>query len=520
MSQKNTAQGAASLYFSNLLALFVITGHFIILTNNLSPTEIGIIFAFQIIMYGLSTIANFALPIPIMSPLPLPHSITKFIPNYLSNNQKEKANFLFRYSLVVVFLISILLLILFIFKSELFINQIFQQEISQYLIVVGAIQILFFTLNQFFFYGLVSISKSYQAGIVQIISVFIRYSLAGIFVIFNYGILGVFVGYLIGDIVFTIIAIFLCRSLLTGKTEKVSFNKIFNYSIPILISSFIIFGVTQIDRIFALLNLGLPDLGIYTIAIAASTIGSYAPNALATAITPTLAKFESLKKTESFRSLSKLYTRYVSFIGIPAAFMIASLSLPLTALFGEEYIASSIPAAIISISIGLTAFSSIYNSQLFVKGETRWIMISNIAGLMSFIIIASISQLLNNNITVIDLAIGRAVMVIITAGLISYKAYKFGDMKYDKKAIINSLVSSIIMASVLFILYNLVFNSLELIISLIILIPLGIIMYIFILRQLHTFNKQDSEFIIKIISKKSAKNISIIEKILGIKNEQ
>jgi len=93
-------------------------------------------------------------------------------------------------------------------------------------------------------------------------------------------------------------------------------------------------------------------------------------------------------------------------------------------------------------------------------------------------------------------------------------------MKYDKKAITNSLISSIIMASVLFILYNSVFNSLELIISLIILIPLGIIMYIFMLRQFHTFNKQDSEFITKIISKKSARNISIIEKILGIKNEQ
>ena len=520
MSQKNTAQGAASLYFSNLLALFVITGHFIILTNNLSTTEIGIIFAFQIIMYGLSTIANFALPIPIMSPLPLPHSITKFIPNYLSNNQKEKANFLFRYSLFMVILTSIILLILFIFKSELFINQIFQQEISQYLIIVGAIQILFFTLNQFFFYGLVSISKSYQAGILQIISVFIRYSLAGIFVIFNYGILGVFIGYLIGDIVFTLVAIFLCKSLLTGKTEKVSFNEIFNYSIPILISSFIIFGVTQIDRIFALLNLGLPDLGIYTIAIAASTIGSYAPNALATAITPTLAKFESLKKTESFRSLSKIYTRYVSFIGIPAAFMIASLALPLTALFGDEYIASSAPAAIISVSIGLTTFSSIYNSQLFVKGETRWIMIANITGLLSFVIIASISQMINNNITVIDLAIGRASMVIITAILISYKSSKFGDMKYDKKAITNSLISSIIMASLLLITYNLIFNSLELITALIILIPSGIIMYMFMLRQLQTFNKQDIEFITKILPKKSDRNINIIKKILGIKNEQ
>ena len=143
MSQKDTAQGAASLYFSNLLALFIITGHFIILTNNLSTTEIGIIFAFQIIMYGLSTIANFALPIPIMSPLPLPHSITKFIPNYLSNNQKEKANFLFRYSLVIVFLTSILLLILFIFKSELFINQIFQQEIPQYSNIIFYIKSIF-----------------------------------------------------------------------------------------------------------------------------------------------------------------------------------------------------------------------------------------------------------------------------------------------------------------------------------------------------------------------------------------
>ena len=69
---------------------------------------------------------------------------------------------------------------------------------------------------------------------------------------------------------------------------------------PILISSLIIFSVTQIDRIFALINLGLPELGIYTIAIAASTIGAYAPNALATAITPNLSTLYSLKKIEFF----------------------------------------------------------------------------------------------------------------------------------------------------------------------------------------------------------------------------
>ena len=51
MMHKNTAKGAASLYLSNLIALFVITGHFVVLTNTLSITNIGIIFGFQILMY-------------------------------------------------------------------------------------------------------------------------------------------------------------------------------------------------------------------------------------------------------------------------------------------------------------------------------------------------------------------------------------------------------------------------------------------------------------------------------------
>ena len=49
MMHKNTAKGAASLYLSNLIALFVITGHFVVLTNTLSITNIGVIFGFQIL---------------------------------------------------------------------------------------------------------------------------------------------------------------------------------------------------------------------------------------------------------------------------------------------------------------------------------------------------------------------------------------------------------------------------------------------------------------------------------------
>ena len=520
MMHKNTAKGAASLYLSNLIALFVITGHFVVLTNTLSITNIGVIFGFQILMYLIATLATFCLPIPIMSPLPLPHAITKFIPDFIASGNKGKANTIFKYSLFLTIIISISILIIIFINIQIINQSFFNGTITNPIIFIALIQIFFFSLNQFLFGGMVAIGDSYKAGLIQVVSIIIRYTLAAVFAILGFGITGVLFGYFIGDLVFSIISLPLCYNKLKGKKQPIDINEIIDYSFPILISSLIIFSVTQIDRIFALINLGLPELGIYTIAIAASTIGAYAPNALATAITPNLAALNSLNKIKEFRNLSKLYTRYISFIGMPAAFMIASLSIPLTLIFGEQYTASAIPAAIISIAIGLTTFSSIYNSQLFVKRKTRWIMFSNIVGLFVFIFIILASQTYTGNTNVSSLAIGRASMVLITAILISYKSFKLGDMEYDKQAIINSLLGSIIMSVILFSLYQGFYNYISNILLLFILIPVGIIIYIAILRQTKTFNEQDFNFIVKIISLKSIKIKMLLKKILGIKSVQ
>ena len=108
-------------------------------------------------------------------------------------------------------------------------------------------------------------------------------------------------------------------------------------------------------------------------------------------------------------------------------------------------------------------------------------------------------------------------MVLITAILISYKSFKLGDMEYDKQAITNSLLGSIIMSVILFSLYQGFYNYISNILLLFILIPVGIIIYIGILRQTKTFNEQDFNFIIKIISLKSIKIKILLKKILGIK---
>ena len=518
MMQKNTAKGAASLYLSSIVSLFVITGHFIVLTNTLDINQIGIIFGFQIIMYLFSTLATFCLPIPIMSPLPLPHAITKFIPEFLSSNEKGKANTIFIYSLYLLIFISIILSSIIFVNIELLNNILFNGKISEMILSIALLQIFFFSINQFLFSGMISIGKSYKAGIIQIYSIVIKFVGAAILAYMGFGIIGVLSGYLIGDVLFTVLVLPICYKKLNNKKDKININTTLNYSFPILISSLIIFGVTQIDRIFALVNLGLPGLGIYTIAIAASTIGAYAPNSLATAITPNLSTLYSLKKLDSFRDLSKLYTRYVSFIGMPAAFMIAALSIPLMSIFGSQYANSALPAAIISIAIGITTFSSIYNSQLFVRGKTNWIMLANISGLLVFILMISISQFLNNNIDVNYLAYGRALMIFSTSLIVCYKSYTLGDLKYDEKSIINSLIGSLIMSIILYLSYELFFSSFSSIISLIILIPSGMIIYFFYLRQTKTFNAQDIEFIVKITSITDSNKTNTMKKIFGIRN--
>ena len=518
MMQKNTARGAASLYLSNIVSFFVITGHFIVLTNTLDIDQIGIIFGFQIIMYLFSTLATFCLPIPIMSPLPLPHAITKFIPEFLASNEKGKANTIFIYSLYLLIFISVILSAIIFANMDLLNNILFNGEITETILTIALLQIFFFSINQFLFSGMISIGKSYKAGIIQIYSIIVKFIGAAILAYVGFGIIGVLSGYLIGDILFTVLVLPICYKKLNNKKEKIDINSSLNYSFPILISSLIIFGVTQIDRIFALVNLGLPGLGIYTIAIAASTIGAYAPNSLATALTPNLSTLYSLKKLDSFRDISKLYTRYVSFIGMPAAFMIAALSIPLMSIFGTQYANSALPAAIISIAIGITTFSSIYNSQLFVRGETRWIMFANISGLLLFIMMISVSQFLNNNVDVNYLAYGRALMIISTSLIVSYKSFTLGDLKYDKKSISNSLIGSIIMAIVLYFSYDLLFSSVSSVISLIILAPSGMIIYFLYLRQTRTFNQKDIEFIIKITSIKDTSKTNTIKRIFGIRN--
>ena len=81
---------------------------------------------------------------------------------------------------------------------------------------------------------MISIGKSYKAGIIQIYSIIVKFIGAAILAYVGFGIIGVLSGYLIGDILFTVLVLPICYKKLNNKKEKIDINSSLNYSFALL----------------------------------------------------------------------------------------------------------------------------------------------------------------------------------------------------------------------------------------------------------------------------------------------
>ena len=515
--QDGVARGATGIYFSNIVSMFASTAHFVVLTNLLSTTEVGIISGIQIIAYLVSTLSNFALPQPIMTSLPIPHALSKFLPQYYGSGQRAKAVGAFRVSFAITLLLIIPLTALIFLGAEPIAVFVFHGKAEPFWIQLSSFEVLFFTLNQFFFAGLVGLGRSGRAGLLYSISLIGRFGLAALLVFLGFNVAGAIIGYIIGDVLLVLLVAPILFSSLGGKSESIPASTVAKFSFPLLISSLIVFGVTQIDKIFALFELGLPELGIYTVSVAAATIGAYAPNAFSTALVPVLALMLGRNDQASFKSLSKVYTRYVTLLGMPTAVMIAALALPLTRLFGPEYSSSAFPAAIISIAVAITSFTSVYNAQLIASTRVRWVMLANIAGLTIFGLVLSI---LVPSSSFVGAAFARAIMIFVVAGITTYSSYRLGYLALDKRALLSSIIASIGMGTIITLIPYVIGGYARQLVSLVFLVPLGIVIYILLLRIMKTFTVDDLVFIERLLPRRLKGVIGIVAKIAGVSTKK
>ncbi len=513
-AETTVAKGATSIYLSNVIILGLNTVYFIIIANLLSTTEIGIMAGMQLIIFGFSTLSNLSLPQIIPSNLMLPQAVAKIIPEFLGRGEKGKATRSFIVVAFIVLSIATVLSLMLVILADPVSLTLFRGEAEVSWIYLLALDTWLFTINQLFYGGLVGLKRIPQASLYLIISFAVRYILGASLVISGQGILGLLTAFILGDSVFLALSSVSCIKPLWTHTEPVSSRFILDYSLPLLVASLIIFGVTQLDKLFAFLQLELSDLGIYNVAVTASTIGSFAPNAITTALVPSLSILEANSKIDEFKMLARKYTRYVALIATPMAFGIASLATGLVQLFGPQYIQGALPASIMSLATGLTVVSAVYNGELLATRRTKSIMIVNLIGV---VILGGSLIILTPLLDFIGVAWSRSIMTVSIAVLLTYVAHRQGLFVIDGRAYRDTIIAASVMGAVLYAALDFMASYAQQILSLVLLIPLGMIIYLGVLRTLKTFTSDDIEFIRRLVPQRLEWLTRMISKVVGVR---
>jgi len=141
-------------------------------------------------------------------------------------------------------------------------------------------------------------------------------------------------------------------------------------------------------------------------------------------------------------------------------------------------------------------------------------MLVNLAGVVilgvCLIILTPIMQF-------VGVAWSRSIMTIAIAVMLAYVAKRNRLFVIDAKAFRDSLFASSVMGVILYFTLESLSGYSQKLMSLAILIPTGIVIYLAILRVLKTFNSKDIEFIRTLLPRRVEWLTKIVSKIVGVK---
>jgi O-antigen/teichoic acid export membrane protein len=492
-AQASVARGATSLYVANVVVLLANTLYFLILTNLLHSTlAVGIVTALNLMISFLVTVCILAQPVTGQSPIPAPLAVLKFLPELLAKGAHTKAARIFRTSFTASAVLAAAIAAILLLFPNLVVPLIGGEAVQADFVRLAAIDVLFYALAQVCFGTLIALGDLRNATVYIVSWSIARYALASILLI-PYAIIGVLVGWILGDAIVMVVALRKSMHEVRGDSGAPTFSStsLWRYSLYTLFSALIGFTVTQADKLFTLASQGLPELAVYNVAIVAASFTGFAPYALLTVLLPALSALHSTGKTAEMREMIRNYTRYVSIVVLPIAVGFASVAEIALRIFGLEYVSGLVPTMIVSVATGLTAIGAVYASALLATGELRWYTAANLLGLGALF---GVSALTTSSLGIVGPALGRAALMIVAAVVYAVAIWKVGSLELDLRAYLSATGSSALMGIIVFAALSTIHSFPLRLAALPILVVIGAVVYLLCLRLLRLLTPSDLKF--------------------------
>ncbi len=389
----------------------------------------------------------------------------------------------------IVFIVGVVFSLLLFFLSDFLARSIFKDVKSSFYIKLASVLIL---LNSMHALPLAFFRMCRKIGLYTILNLSynaFQIGLIVLFILLGYKLTGVITAVIINGILFNLITLLVILRQTGFRLPRFSHMKSYlRWGIPLTPNSAIMWIIRTSDRYMVSYFLGVTAAGMYSAAYAIGNYASFALIPLTIVLYPSATKTYDERNPGKTRSYLKYSVKYLMMVVIPSAFGLSILAKPLLQILTTpEFVPAYTIVPFVAFGTVLFAFRQICNHAIYLVNKTYWSL-----GLLT------ISAVLNVGLNLVLIPrigiIGASVATLITYGVLGILTVvvtrRYLKFNLNIPFILRSIFSSTIMVVCIWLI-----NPVS-IISVLISILLGILVYFSVLLIIRGLNKTEIKFFI------------------------
>jgi O-antigen/teichoic acid export membrane protein len=319
---------------------------------------------------------------------------------------------------------------------------------------------------------------------------------------------GYVIGSIVGDVLtLVMLAISVARIVDFHGVTFVAFRnqigQLLKFAYPLYAASVVSFLYAWYDKAIVLDSMPLSSLGIYNTAYQPFTVLATIATALGSALFPYYGVAYGKKDHKAISLGMKRAITYISFVIFPLTLGLMAASKPTLTIFaGSQYEGGWTVLSIFSLFGLVYGITPALSNVLLVFRRTRTILLLSFVPVVSSLILLPLLWVSG----LVGVAIMKGMSLALSLALTAYFVNKAVPLQIDKRAMARILAASVLMAIIIVILEQILYNDHLLLFYVLV----GGAVYIAIIRILKVLDKEDFEFLEQVIGKRTAKYVSRI----------
>jgi O-antigen/teichoic acid export membrane protein len=324
------------------------------------------------------------------------------------------------------------------------------------------------------------------------------------------GLIGYVLGGIVGDVAtLAMLVITLSRIVgfrgLTLAAFRSQIVQLLKFAYPLYLGSAVSFLYTWYDKAIVLGSMSLSNLGLYNTAYQPFTVLIAIAGALGSAMLPYYGVAYGKNDHDAISLGMKRAIKYTCLTIFPLTLGLMAASKPTLTIFaGSQYEAGWTILSIFSLFGLVYGIAPALSNVLLVYRRTRTILLLSFVPVVSSLVLAPLLWILS----LVGVAIMKGASMALSLILTAYFVNEAVPLRIDRKALTRTLTASALMAAVILVLEQALYNPRLLLLYVLV----GAAIYIATIRMLKVLDKEDFQFLEQVIGKRSAKYVS---KILG-----